>query len=272
MSAAPGIKRFKVVEPKLAGGSLPAAAGWDWLAETSYKTVLDLRDASDDRQAAVAVAANKGFRYISLPISADKLDDAMVNRFYDELAMSGGRPLFFFDTEGTRAATLWYIKQIAVDHLDSSTAEKTAAEIGPSDPKFTLAAARYLDDLKSASAAVTSPQSPAASTQASPPAIPAPSAPAAASTNPAEPKSPLEPGAKAVELQQTTAVLGLPTQGQPSDPTAWRSYAALLMTGLTVPLAYVGRSALRFGHPWRASLPAPARSPSPALGVSGAER
>ncbi len=43
LSLAEGIARFKVVRPQLAGGNLPTEAGWSFLVEKGYKTVLDLR-------------------------------------------------------------------------------------------------------------------------------------------------------------------------------------------------------------------------------------
>ncbi len=42
-SLAPGIRRFVVIEPGVAAGSLPTDRGWAWLVQSGYKTVLDLR-------------------------------------------------------------------------------------------------------------------------------------------------------------------------------------------------------------------------------------
>src|SRR5207247_1907163 len=80
---APGIiRRFQVLEPRLAGGSLPSAAGLDWLAETRYKTILDLRETSDVQPSFIADVTNRGLRYVALPIGVTKLDSAHVSRFH----------------------------------------------------------------------------------------------------------------------------------------------------------------------------------------------
>src|SRR5208283_4346820 len=44
---APGISRFVAVDLKLAAGSVPSAAGLDWLTEKGYKTLVDLRESSE---------------------------------------------------------------------------------------------------------------------------------------------------------------------------------------------------------------------------------
>ena len=53
-SVGPGIRRFQPIEPRLAVGSLPIEAGWMWLSELGYRTVIDLRDASEVTAAEVA--------------------------------------------------------------------------------------------------------------------------------------------------------------------------------------------------------------------------
>jgi hypothetical protein len=258
---APGIKRFKAVEPQLSGGSLPTPAGWTWLAETSYKTLLDLRDPSEDRQSVVAIAAAKAFRYVSLPVSTENLNADLLKRFLDELAMTGGRPLYFFDTDGTRAATLWYLKLVAVDRIDNVSARKSVEELGLIDSKFEQAALKCLDSVKGTLANV-----PAA--PASPAASPSP-APGATAASPASAKTPTAPTASnaetpAAEPAGPEALVPVPvtsmTVPQPNNETeqpSWKSFAALVVGGLTLPLAYFGRHALPLAKLTRASLPAP---------------
>ncbi len=66
VSLAPGIARFKVVEPQLAGGSLPSPTGWSFLAEKGYKTALDLRERSEVHPGDDAAALHVGLRYVAL--------------------------------------------------------------------------------------------------------------------------------------------------------------------------------------------------------------
>ena len=60
--AATGIARFASVDLRLAGGSLPSAAGLGWLAERGYRTILDLRQSGEVSPAFIADAASRGLR------------------------------------------------------------------------------------------------------------------------------------------------------------------------------------------------------------------
>ena len=131
-SNTPGIRTFKVVEPRLAGGSLPTQAGWTWLADQGYKTVLDLRPTAEVQSSDVAAINATGIHYLALPMGSGDVDlAAQLDRFTAEISKEPSRPIFFFDADGSRAAGLWYMYQVS--HLKSSPEEarRGAAEIGP---------------------------------------------------------------------------------------------------------------------------------------------
>ena len=115
---APGIARFVAVDLKLAGGSLPSAAGLDWLDEKGYRTLVDLRESSETDSTFIAEVSRRGLRYIALPISLKTIDREHLARFNFELALGDARPLYFFDRDGDRAGTLWYIRRITVDRVN----------------------------------------------------------------------------------------------------------------------------------------------------------
>ncbi len=99
-----GIARFASVDLRLAGGGVPSTAGLKWLAEKGYRTVLDLRESSEVSPAFIAEAAGRGLRYVALPVNLKTLDRERLARFQFELAAPEARPLFFFDSDGSRAA------------------------------------------------------------------------------------------------------------------------------------------------------------------------
>jgi protein tyrosine phosphatase (PTP) superfamily phosphohydrolase (DUF442 family) len=246
-AAAPGIRRFKVVEPQLAGGSFPADPGWDWLVEAGYKTVLDLREPSEVRPQEIAAIDHRGLRHVALPIAPETIDAARVDRFRDEIAQAGARPLFFCDTDGARAAVLWYIRRVGFDKIDPDSARREAEELGRIDPKLWGAAETYLGRLNPPPSA-----SPAAAAVTEPPPPQAASTPTPAPAEPAPPPP------------------GSPASAIPADPTAWRPYGALLLTVLAVPLAYWSRTGLTFRARPRASLPGSVRRPRSLPPASGA--
>ncbi len=110
-SVGPGLARFLAVDLKLAGGSLPSTAGLDWLVEKGYRTLLDLRESGEVQPSFIAEATKRGLRYIALPIGPGSIDREHVARFAFEVAAAEARPLYFFDSDGTRSGALWYIRR-----------------------------------------------------------------------------------------------------------------------------------------------------------------
>ncbi len=122
VGGAPGIARFVAVDLRLAAGSVPSAAGLDWLAEKGYKTLVDLRESSETNLPFITEVTRRGLRYIALPVGLKSIDRRHVTSFNLELAMSEARPLYFFDSDGTRAGTFWYIRRIAIDRVNNDIA------------------------------------------------------------------------------------------------------------------------------------------------------
>ena len=264
LAVAPGIRRFAGVESKLAGGSVPDSTGLDWLSEKGYKTVLDLREEAEISPGFIAEVSRKGMRYLSLPVSATTLDAERMARFHFELSLSEARPLYFFDADGTRPGAVWYVHRVTVDKVDAQVAHRDAEELGLKDERFWAAANALLPGSKPAAAPAPAPAPDAAPALPSNPPPPAPTPddkakPQAAANAPAAPSAGPRPSAS----NEPAA---------PRDPTAWRSVAAMLVTGLGVPLAYVSRTAFptSLRSAARASLTSSARtrkSLPPASGV-----
>ena len=263
-AATPGPRRFVSLEPKLAGGSLPTPAGLDWLREKGYRTFLDLRESKEVQASFIADVTNRGMRYVALPVSVKTLDNDHISRFDFELSLSDARPLYFCDADGSRAGALWYIRRMTVDKIDQQAATREAEELGLNERPFWLAATAYVDRLKPRRAEETAPPEVSAekifdeaAKGAAPTPEPAPKSSAANSLTPAQDAIPAQTGAVSPPVVR--------------DPTAWRSFAALIVTGLATPLAYMGCSALpSLRNAKRASLPAPARQPKSLPGASGA--
>lgn len=274
LNAAPGLRRFAVIEPKLAGGSLPSSEGLDWLVEKGYRTLIDLREPSEVQPSFIAEVSRKGMRYLSLPINLATLDRDLVARFHFEISLSDARPIYFFDAEGNRPGMLWYIHRMSVknDSYDPQEATRQADELGLSASEFREAAQAYLarsTPIKQATASPPVTTSPAPTpTATAVPQVPSEDAREPGSTcvtpegpaSPAEPESSALPEAASFNLAAppTTPVVDPDDQAQ-WDPNAWRPFLALLLTGLGGPVAYWSRSNLSFRALKRASLPAPAR-------------
>jgi Putative phosphatase (DUF442) len=267
--AGTGIARFASVDMKLAGGSMPSAAGLSWLAEKGYRTVLDLRESAEVSPAFMADAASRGLRYVALPINLKSLDADRLARFQFELAAPEARPLFFFDSDGTRAGALWYIRRVTLDHVDPQLARREAEDIGLKDKTSWRAATAYVDRLEAAKAHPAATRTGAADSPATPGAPSEPSHPAdhraQSDANRSDSPRPSDPSVASRASEEAEKATAVARQFPMTDASAgqesvnWRPFAAILLTGLSLPLAYLTRTAVPAAIARaRASLPAPA--------------
>jgi protein tyrosine phosphatase (PTP) superfamily phosphohydrolase (DUF442 family) len=249
-----GIARFASVDLRLAGGGAPTTAGLAWLAEKGYRTVLDLRESAEVSPAFIAEAANRGLRYVALPVNLKTFDAERLARFQFELAAPEARPLFFFDADGTRAGALWYIRRVTVDKVDPQLARREAEDIGLKDRSAWQAVTDYVQRTAAAQA------------------HPAPASPPRAHGSTPQPAAPSDAGTVASNAPPKTESRPQPADSPESrDPMSWRRFAAMLFTGLSLPLAYWTRMAIPEAIARvRASLPAPAPRPRSLPDESGA--
>jgi len=298
-SVGPGIARFVAVDLKLAGGSVPTGPGLNWLVEKGYRTVLDLRESSEVPSSFIADVANRGLRYVALPIGLKSIDRDHLARFNFEIAAGEARPLFFFDSDGTRAGALWYIRRITSDRVDRQVARREAEELGLTDPGYWSAVSKFVTPpgaaQTSADSGGVSPESlnpqlsfagsssapkpttardlPSTTIAAKPPDPDGPEARPAVVT-PGQP--PVVPDAPAAPSTASVAPSIIPgpfrsDPTMPGDPIAWRPFAAMVITGLSLPLAYWSRTVVpNVLAKARASLPAPAHRPKSIRGELGA--
>ena len=248
------------VDLKLAGGSLPSPAGLDWLVEKGYRTLLDLRESSEVSPSFIADVDRDAdcvtSRYRSAPGSIDR---EHVERFGFEVAAGEARPLYFFDSDGTRSGALWYVRRIATDRIDQQVARREAEELGLSDQKYWSAVTKYVSTLPKERTTSTSDDTHAnagspAVALASPTEAPRPN------TAMATPSEPEMNAARALPIpapvEQASPFLHPvlepiePTQGSrpavdtalPGNPFAWRSFTVMIVTCVGLPLAYWSRN------------------------------
>lgn len=265
-----GISRFVAVDLKLAGGSAPSTVGLGWLADKGYKTLLDLRNTSEFDASFIGEAAKRGLRYVAFPTDFEKLDREHIERFSTELALNDARPLYFFDDDGSRAGALWFIRRVVADKVAWDIARREAEEIGLTsgdnwrevheavDRQLALAApaAAPRSTSKDADAEVK-PSAKADAEVNEPPVEPAKSAPAPQPA-PAKPTARAEPA----DADRVSSVFEIIQTSSENLPDAWRPAAALVLTSLSFPLAYFGRSVIPvILAKTRASLPGPGPQP-----------
>lgn len=133
----PGVVNFSKVESIVAcaGATTPAA-----LAEVKrlgYKSVVNLRQASEagaNIEAEAAAAKTAGLNFVHLPFNAAAPDPMLVDRFLEAVTDPSNQPAFIHCASANRAAALWFIKRVEVDKWDVERASAEAAALGLSNP------------------------------------------------------------------------------------------------------------------------------------------
>lgn len=129
----PGVTNFARLETTIAcaGATTPSAIAD--VKKMGYKAVINLRQPSEagaDVEAEEAAAKAAGITYIHLPFNTAAPDSSIVERFLDAVTALANQPAFVHCASGNRAAALWMVKRLAVDHWDADRASTEAASLG----------------------------------------------------------------------------------------------------------------------------------------------
>jgi len=121
------------------------------IKKMGFASVINLREPNEpganlEEEEAAAKAA--GLRYYSIPFNGGSPDAAAADKFLEAITQKGSEPAFIHCAGGGRAATMWFIKRMAVDHWDADRAAKEAAELGMNSPKLKQFALDYVQNHK----------------------------------------------------------------------------------------------------------------------------
>lgn len=140
-----GIRNFARVGTTIACAGAITPASVPEIKRMGFSSIINLRRASEPganvEQEAVAVAA-AGLRYFHIPYDGSA-DPAVAEQFLDAITAEGVEPAFVHCAGGGRAATMWLIKRIAVDHWDVPRATEEAIALGQGNPTARQFAIEY---------------------------------------------------------------------------------------------------------------------------------
>jgi protein tyrosine phosphatase (PTP) superfamily phosphohydrolase (DUF442 family) len=102
-----------------------------------FASIINLRQASEngaDLEGEAAAAKAADIRYYHIPFNGQAPDPAVADKFVDAITTRGNEPAFIHCAGGGRAATMWFIKRLVVDHWDVERASKEATALGMNNP------------------------------------------------------------------------------------------------------------------------------------------
>ena len=141
----PGIRNLARLETTVscAGAITPESVAE--VKKMGFVSIVNLRLASEEganveKEEAAAKAA--GLRYFHVPYDGSA-DPKAAEAFLSAITTRGAEPAFIHCAGGNRAATMWLIKRVAVDHWDVERATKEATLLGQTNPTMRQFAVDY---------------------------------------------------------------------------------------------------------------------------------
>ena len=134
----PGVTNFARLETTIAcAGAIKAEVAVPEIKKMGFVSIINLREATEpgaevEKEEAIAKAA--GLRYFHVPFNGAMPDPKAADGFLNAITSSGTEPAFIHCSGGNRAATMWLIKRLVVDHWDPARATEEAIALGQTSP------------------------------------------------------------------------------------------------------------------------------------------
>jgi len=104
-----GIANFAQVKEGVSYGFRPDLDGLDWLQINKTKTIVFLRSGKEDDSSDRRQVEKRGMSYKSFVVDPETINATLVAEFNQLVNDAGGRPIFVYDRDGTRAGAMWYL-------------------------------------------------------------------------------------------------------------------------------------------------------------------
>ncbi|MBZ5644734.1 MAG: hypothetical protein LAO19_18400 [Acidobacteriia bacterium] len=141
-----GVTNFNRLETTVACAGATKATAVPDIKKFGFASIINLREPSEadaDLEGEAAAAKAADIRYYSIPFSSTSPDAAAADKFLDAITAKGSDPAFIHCARGGRAATMWFIKRLVIDHWDVERAAKEATALGMTSPTLKQFAIDY---------------------------------------------------------------------------------------------------------------------------------
>ena len=128
-----GIRNFTRVDATVACAGSTAPESIAWLASQGFKSIVNLRLATEDGAAieeSKAAAEAAHIKYIHLPLDGSNPDPKVADAFIMAVATPENQPVFIHCGSANRVGALWLTKRMLVDRWDQDKALEEARMIG----------------------------------------------------------------------------------------------------------------------------------------------
>jgi protein tyrosine phosphatase (PTP) superfamily phosphohydrolase (DUF442 family) len=128
-----GVTNLKRLETTVACAGAVKATAVPELKKMGFASIINLRQANEagaDLEVEAAAAKETDIRYYWIPFNGAMPDPAVADKFLAAVTAKGSEPAFIHCASGNRAAAMWMIKRMVVDHWDAERAGQEATALG----------------------------------------------------------------------------------------------------------------------------------------------
>ena len=129
----PGIVNFSKVDAVVACGGATETSALEGLAKDGFKSVINLRQASEANaniEQNAAKAKELGLKYIHIPFNTQQLDPAVIDKFLAAIADKSNQPAYVHCGSASRVGSVWLAKRVIQDGWTVEQATEEAKAIG----------------------------------------------------------------------------------------------------------------------------------------------
>jgi len=149
--AVEGVTNFAKLESTVACAGATKATAVPEIKKMGFASIINVRVPSEpgaeiDDTAASAKPA--GIKFINIPFSRQSPDPAAVDKFLTTITAPGNEPAYISCGSGNRAAMMWMVKRMTIDHWDNEKAGQEAAALGLTSPALKQFAIDYAQSHK----------------------------------------------------------------------------------------------------------------------------
>jgi uncharacterized protein (TIGR01244 family) len=141
-----GVKNLARLETTVACAGAITADAVPEIKKMGFSSIINLREASEpgaEVEKEEAAARVVGLRYFHVPFNGTKPTAEAADQFVKAITSAGAEPAFIHCAGGSRAAAMWLIKRLAVDHWDVDRATAEATALGLTSPALKQWAIQY---------------------------------------------------------------------------------------------------------------------------------
>jgi uncharacterized protein (TIGR01244 family) len=128
-----GIVNFSRVDAVVACGGATETSALDGLAKDGFKSVINLRLASEANaniELNAAHAKTLGLNYIHIPFNGQQPDTKVVDQFLAAIANKANQPVYVHCGSASRVGAVWLVKRVLQDGWTVEKATEEAKLIG----------------------------------------------------------------------------------------------------------------------------------------------